>query len=86
MTLAPKANLVIRISADFISPNEHALREYHPIQIVENLLATLADTKVFSHLDADTGFDQIALSLECRLPTALPLDDMCSAVCNFMHT
>ena len=44
--------------------NESVCRERHPLPVVEQVLAQLTVTKLFSKLDANSGFRQIPLSPE----------------------
>ena len=56
----------IRICVDLRSLNENVMRENFPLPKVDEILAQLAGARVFSKLDANMGFWQIPLSLECR--------------------
>lgn len=49
--------------------NRSVLREVHPLPKVDETLAQLAGAKVFSKLDANSGFWQIPLSPSSRLLT-----------------
>jgi len=50
--------------------NEYVKRENHPLPAVDTTLGRLAGSRVFSKLDANSGFWQIKLALESRpLPT-----------------
>ena len=51
---------------------ENIFREFHPLPSVDHTLAQLAGAKVFSKLDANSGFWQIGLSPEsAKLTTFL---------------
>eukprot|EP00731_Ephydatia_muelleri_P013230 Em0007g540a len=52
----------IRICVDFTKLNESVCRELHMLPCVEQILAQLSGAKVFSKLDANSGFWQIKLS------------------------
>ena len=54
---------------DFRPLNESVLREVHPLPRVDDILAHLSGAKVFSKLDANSGFWQIPLATESRLLT-----------------
>ena len=64
MVVVPKANGQVRICVDLTKLNESVRREQHPLPAVDQVLAQLAGTKVFSQLDANSGFWQIPLSPE----------------------
>ena len=64
-----KTRCRIRICVDLTKLNESVLRERHPIPSVEHILAQLGEAKVFSKLDANSGFWQIALQKESALLT-----------------
>lgn len=69
MVVVPKGNGEIRICVDLTRLNECVCRERHPLPAVEQTLAQLAGARVFSKLDANSGFWQIPLSLESALLT-----------------
>eukprot|EP00731_Ephydatia_muelleri_P034154 Em0049g1a len=52
-----------------LGTNESVCRERHPLPVVEQVLAQLTGAKVFSRLDANSGFWQIPLSPESALLT-----------------
>ena len=62
----PKSNGTARICVDLKPLHEDVLREPHPIPKVDEILAQLAGTTIFSKLDANSGFWQIPLSPESR--------------------
>ena len=66
MVVVPKANRKVRICVDLTKLNESVLRENHPQPCVDYTLAQLAGAKIFSKLDANSGFWQISLSPESR--------------------
>ena len=56
-----KSGTSVRICVDLKHLNESVLRELHPIPKVDETLGQLAGAKVFSKLDANSGFWQIPL-------------------------
>ena len=62
MVVVPKANSKVRICVDLTRLNESVKRERHPLPAVDQTLAQLAGAKVFTKLDANSGFWQIPLS------------------------
>ena len=64
MVVAPKSNGKVRICVDLTRLNNSVRRERHPLPSVDQVLAQLAGAKVFSKLDANSGFWQIPLSQE----------------------
>ena len=69
MVVVPKKEGAIRICVDLKPLNENVLREVHPLPKVDDILAQLAGAKVFSKLDANSGFWQIPLAEKSRLLT-----------------
>ena len=69
MVVVPKSNGSIRICIDLKPLNECVCREVHPLPRVDETLAQLTGAKVFSKLDANSGFWQIPLSPRSRLLT-----------------
>ena len=67
--LAPKKNGSIRICIDFKPLNAYIIREVHPLPTVDENLAQLSGAKMFSKLDANSGFWQIPLSENSKLLT-----------------
>lgn len=59
----------VRICSDLTELNKSVLRERHPLPSVENTLGQLAGARVFSKLDAKSGFWQIPLSKDSSLLT-----------------
>ena len=69
MVVVPKPNKKVRICVDLTRLNQSVCRERHPLPAVEQMLAQLAGARVFSKLDANSGFWQIPLSRESALLT-----------------
>ena len=69
MVVVPKKSGNVRICVDLKPLNQSVLREVHPLPKVDETLAQLAGAKVFSKLDANSGFWQIPLSQSSRLLT-----------------
>lgn len=61
---SPQVNDKVRICVDLARLKESILREFHSLPCVDQELALLTGTKVFSNLDANSGFWQIGLSPE----------------------
>ena len=59
MVVVPKKSGSIRISVDLKPLNRSVLREVHPLSKVDETLAQLPGAKIFSKLDANSGFWQI---------------------------
>ena len=66
MVVVPKKSGAIRICVDLKPLNENVLREVHPLPKVDETLAQLTGAKVFSKLDANSGFWQIPLAKTSR--------------------
>ena len=66
MVVAPKKSSAILICVDL---NQCILREVHPLPKVDSTLAQLMGEKLFSKLDANSGFWQIPLAPASRLLT-----------------
>ena len=69
MVVVPKKNGSVRICVDLKLLNSSVLREIHPLPTVDDVLAQLSGAKMFSKLDANSGFWQIPLTEESRLLT-----------------
>ena len=69
MVVVPKKNGKVRICVDLKPLNESVIREVHPLPKVDETLAQLIGAKVFSKLDANSGFWQIPLEKSSRLLT-----------------
>lgn len=63
MVVIPKSNGKVRVCVDL---NEYVKRENHPLSIVDTTLGRLAGSRVFSKLDANSGFWQIKLAWKSR--------------------
>ena len=68
MVVVPKPNGQVRICVDLTRLNDSVCRERHPLPSVDQTIAQLAGAKVFSKLDANSGFWQIPIS-----PESIPL-------------
>ena len=62
MVMVPKKGGAVRICVDLKPLNENVLRELHPLPKVDEMLAQLARSQIFSKLDANCGFWQIPLA------------------------
>ncbi len=60
----------VRICVDLKPLNQSVMHEVHPTPKVDDTLAQLAGAKLFSKLDANSGFWQIPLAKESRPLTA----------------
>ena len=69
MVVVPKANSQVRICVDLIRLNQSVKRERHPLPAVDQTLAQLAGAKVFTKLDANSGFWQVPLAPASSLLT-----------------
>jgi len=69
MVVVPKPDGNIRICVDLTKLNESVCRAKHILPSVEQILAQLGESKIFSKLDANAGFWQIKLSKESSLLT-----------------
>ena len=69
MVVVPKKSGKVRICVDLKPLNASVLREVNPLPKVDETLAQLSGAKVFSKLDANSGFWQIPLSQTSRLLT-----------------
>ena len=69
MVAVAKQDGTVRICMDLKPLNAHVLRETHPLPKVDDVLAQLAGAKIFSKLDANSGFWQIPLAKSSRLLT-----------------
>lgn len=54
----------MRICVDLTRLNQYVKRERHILPLVDQVLAQVGDAKVFSKLDANSGFWQIELAPE----------------------
>ena len=62
MVEVTKKDKTVRICADLKALNANVLREIHPLPKVDETLAQLAGDKIFSKLDANSGFWEIPLA------------------------
>ena len=69
MVVVPKSSGKVRICVDLTKLNESVRRERHPLPAVDQTLAQLAGAKLFSKLDANSGFWQIPLDPTSSLLT-----------------
>lgn len=69
MVVARKPNGSVRLCVDLTKLNRSVRREKHPLPTVEHTLGQISKAKVFSKLDANSGFWQIPLAVESRLYT-----------------
>ena len=67
--VAQKPNGAFRICVDLKPSNESVLREGYPLPRVDEIVAQLSGSRVFSKLDANSGFWQIPLAPSSRLLT-----------------
>ncbi len=66
MVATLKSNGKIQVCVDLSKLNEYVKRENHPFLSVITTLGSLADSRVFSKLDANSGYWQIKLAWESR--------------------
>ena len=66
MVVVPKMTGVVRICLDLKPLNVNVLREVHPLPAVDEILAQLTGTVIFSKLDANSSFWQILLLAASR--------------------
>ena len=69
LTIAPKANGDIRMCVDLTHLNKSVRREIYPLPRVSDMLAMLSEGKIFSKIDAKSGFWQIKLDPKSKLLT-----------------
>ena len=69
MVVVPKGNDKVRICLDPLKLNENIIREAYPLPSVDQSLAQLSGSKVFTKLDCNSGFWQIPLTKESSLLT-----------------
>ena len=69
MVVVPKPNGSVRICVDLTNLNKNVQRERHILPSVEQTLAQIGGAKVFSKLDANSGFWQVELSHDSSLLT-----------------
>ena len=64
MVVVPKADGRVRICGDLTRLNKCVKRERHMLPSVDHILAQMGDAKIFSKLNANSGFWQIQLAKE----------------------
>ena len=64
-----KPNGSVRVCVDLVQLNQSVKREVYPMFSVDESLAKLGESKIFSKLDANSGFWQMPLDQESRLLT-----------------
>ena len=64
MVVVPKSNGKVRICVDLTKLNENVCHERHILPSVEQTLSQISGAKIFSKLDANSGFWQIELAKE----------------------
>lgn len=69
MVVVPKANGNVWICVDLTKLNKSVQRERHILPSVEQTLAQISGAKIFTKLDANSGFWQVGLSHESSLIT-----------------
>ena len=69
MVVVPKKSGSIRICVDLKLLNKSMLWEVYPLPKIDDTLAQLSEGRIFSKLDANSGFWQIPLSTTSRLMT-----------------
>ncbi|CAB3984367.1 Transposon Ty3-G Gag-Pol poly, partial [Paramuricea clavata] len=69
MVVVPKLHGNIRICVDLMKLNENVLRETYPLPKIDNLLAQISESKIFTKLDCNSGFWQEKLDEQSRLLT-----------------
>ena len=67
MVVVPKSNGKVRICVDLTKLNESVCRENHPLPEIDALLGEIGQSKVFTKLDANSGFWQQKLANESQL-------------------
>lgn len=71
IVVVPKGKDGVRICGDYTAVNKNILRPIFPIHKVELTLARLKGAKVFSKIDATSGFFQIPLNDESKKVTTI---------------
>uniref|UniRef100_A0A1X7VTP4 Reverse transcriptase domain-containing protein n=1 Tax=Amphimedon queenslandica TaxID=400682 RepID=A0A1X7VTP4_AMPQE len=65
----PKQNGSVRICVDLKAINEGVMREKHPLLKIKETVAPMTGARIFSKLDANSGFWLIPLAEESQLLT-----------------
>ena len=66
IVVVPKKDGQVRICVDYTHLNKNVLRERHMLLAADEALAKLVNVRVFSKLDANSGFWQIPLSSQSQ--------------------
>ncbi|BES87354.1 Hypothetical Protein NTJ_00159 [Nesidiocoris tenuis] len=69
IVIASKPNNKIRVCVDLTKLNQFVEREKYPMPAIDYTLGLLEGAKVFTQLDANSGFWQIPLTPDCQLLT-----------------
>ena len=69
IVVVPKSNGQVRICVDLTKLNESVCKERYQLPSVEESLSKLSSARVFTKLDANSGFWQIPLHSDSRLLT-----------------
>lgn len=69
LVVVPKKNNTVRLCVDLTELNKSVRRENHQLPSTEDTLHKLSGAKVFSKLDANSGFWQVQLAKSSRLLT-----------------
>ena len=69
IVVVPKPNNQVRICVDLTQLNKSVKRERHILPSVDHTLAQLSNAKLFSKIDANSGFWQVELSKQSSLLT-----------------
>ena len=69
MVVVPKSNGKVRICVDLTKLNENVCRENHPLPEIDALHGKIGQSKVYTKLDANSGFWQQKLANESQLLT-----------------
>ena len=62
MVVVPKKDGKVQICVDLKPLNANVKRKTHPLPKVDDILAHLSGAKIFSKLDANSGFWQVPLA------------------------
>ena len=69
VVIVPKPNGSIRLCVDMRQPNKAIERERHVIPTIEDILAEVSESKIFSVIDLNQAFHQMELEEESRFIT-----------------
>lgn len=69
MVVVPKPDGMLRICLDPRDLNKAVLREHYPSKTIEEVATRLTGARIFSVLDAKSGFNQVVLDFESSLLT-----------------